>query len=184
MTSWSFWILLPFFACVCAASCGSTQAHLTEATTANPLTEQVEIDDRFRSLLPGDQLLANGAVRPVRLASGDLFLVSVGVVANPAPGGDSPGQAISLRRVALSKARSQLVEYCRVDVQAETELRTISTIRTADGDERLNTEERLDMSILLRARSVVQGAATVGTWYSSRRSTFHLALALRLQETP
>jgi len=149
---------------------------------AGPVAEELDIDPRFLRVLPENRLLADGAVQAVRLKSGGLFLISVGVVANPESERHEAEQAISLRRVALAKARAQLVEYCRVDVQSDTEVRTIATIRTIDNQERIDSEDRLDTSILQRARGLLQRANIVGTWYSAGRSTFHLALALTLEE--
>lgn len=145
-------------------------------------TDGVEIDTDFAALLPGRHPLANGAVELVSLQDGRLFLVSVGVVANPAAE-RTAAQVITLRRIALAKARAQLVEYYAVDVRSDTEVRTVARTERVEGAERLSVEESLDSSILQHAQSVLLGASIVGTWFSGGHSNFHLALALPVKRS-
>lgn len=181
-------LALPLLACLslsCATDSYAPNAPPTSKRSPEETWDhEMRIDEAFRLLLSTDPILAQGAVRIVRVKASTpkLYLVSVGLAGNPAPGQETVDQKLEMRRVALARAQAQVVEYSQVQVATSTRIATVSVI---DGGGPTVTEmkEHIESVVLLRASGLLRGAAIVGTWYSPGRRSFQVAIAVELYDT-
>ena len=130
----------------------------------------VEIRQSFKPFILADALMMDlGGVRILERKDNTKLIYAIAATSNKHP--------LHQRTVARSKALKNLLAYFNgVELDAQKKLDSKKTTIITDDEITYKIVKQLDETIIKTVRGKVQGLPTVGTWRSSDRALYYMAI--------